>query len=74
MTYFEFTPRTYTPELPYERRQRMVDARRQCRAVIEECIFWININLRNGRDASVRLAMYREHLRYLSEYDVELGR
>lgn len=72
--FYEFQPKTYQAEPAYERRQRMVDARRSCLAVIDECIFWIVTGLRNGRDVSVRLAKYREYVRMVSEYDVELGR
>lgn len=70
--FYEFQPKTYTPELPYERRQRMVDARRSCLAVIDECIFWIVTGIRNGRDVSARVEKYREYVRMVSEYDVEL--
>ncbi len=71
--FYEFQPKTYQVEPAYDRRQRMVDARRSCRAVIDECIFWINIGMRNGRDVSARVEKYREYVRMVSEYDVELG-
>lgn len=71
---YEFSPRTYQIEPAYQHRMRLVDARRGCLSVIDECIFWINIGLRNGRDVSARVAKYLEYVRMVSEYDVELAR
>lgn len=72
--FYEFQPRTYQVEPAYERRQRLVDARRGCLAVIDECIFWIVTGIRNGRDVSARAEKYREYVRMVSEYDVELAK
>lgn len=56
MTYYEFTPRTYTPELPHERRQRLLDARRSCGPVIADCIYFINQHRKTISERGQRLA------------------